>query len=1313
MAGFFYVQPMKSLGLFKTFVGSLLSIVILVLHSDFAVSQETTAYQGIPYYQTYLTRDYPGEQQMFDVIQWYDGSMLFANAGGLVQHADDDWRIFARFDATFISELERSVVNPDLIWAGSYSNLGYFIQNEIGEFEYFSLSDQIPENYSDFSEVYAITESTENVHFYSDLYLFIFNKTDSTITVVDENYFENIYAKPVNYISWNDEFYYILSNGEIALKDANAINILDFDGIKLERVILTEKGDNIYYLYDEVHGLLTFDGQSIALFAERYKDFLINTDVSDLRFHDGKIVLATDEGVLVLNKQGEAEYIFNKKTGFLENEINAVYFDQEGDLWVLGQASVTQVYLSVPVRHFPGEALGFGDALHVREFEGSLFIPAMDDFFRLDAPLTELVYKDIDEIIHNYSYEANFWNSLIVDNELWVASHLGVFKVEEDKLITIQDGIESRQLRQLTEDIILIVTYNGLDWLQRERNSWVYKGTIESVPEHILELAVVPDQSFWAGGVSGEVFRGVFNSETGEFDVNRFSYESNLPETDLFEPTYTNNTVIVNSKYGFHQFDPQTESFFPIESINEQLGNWGEYLRMDDYGVMWTQYANIEGYNGVIKISPDDELEWKADFTPFEISQDHFGDFVEIQGNTLWVGSTESILQMDVTANLEHASPEIKLWEIKSNFDQEILSYSNPEPAAIKYEQKDITLSFVSSSFRYPAKNEFRFKVGNDEWSEWRSGSSIAVNPFFPGTHKVSVQTRDFMLSESQQTEFSIRIVAPWYLSNFAYLVYAFTFLGLFILAVRGVATYRIQQQVKDLKLREIERIIELDELKTKLLINISHELRTPLTLVTGPVKQLLDSEKVQDDFLLHKLQVAHRNGRRLHDLVEQVLDLSRLDSNIIHFNPVEIPLKVFIQRVIESFESAIEKKGLKVTTDLPREEILFHADADKLQKILVNLLSNAIKFTPKKGQVDLSLTDILSEIQIVIKDSGRGIEASNLDHVFDRFHSTSDQLEGGGQGIGVGLSITKEFVELHDGRISVESEFGKGAIFKVKLPKKEYGEVAAFIEEPKYDLYERDGKSIPLSVNGKEYSALVIEDNPDMREYISELLSQLNIRVEQAENGIEGKKKMSLINPDIVISDIMMPELNGFEFSEWMRSVPEFKQIPIILLSARSEVEDKVHGFQIGVSDYLTKPFNAQELQARVDNLLVLKKEREEMATKFENDDQPLSADSDLVQQLQEFVESKIDQSDISVEDLANHVAMSSRNLQRTLKSVTGFTPNEFIREVRLFTARDLLETKQKRSISEVAYAVGFSTPAYFSKQYKKRFGTSPAQYF
>jgi len=1293
---------------------SWLLYIFLMICTSKINAQSSSDFRGIPYYQTYQTGDYPGEQQMFDVLQWHDGSMLFANAGGLVQHADDDWRIFARFDATFISEIEAGRFDSTLIWSGSYSNLGYFIQNGIGEFEYFSLSEKVPVGYSNFSDVHLIKELDDRVLFFSDLYLFSYSKVDSSITVIEEMEYEGKSSRPTNYLNWRGVEYYFLLNGDIIKETDGQWGRINNQGIPPSQVLYSEVYEDVVYLVDLELGLLLFDGEIVQPFAPELKEFIRENSVGAFTLsEDNHIVVTTDAGVIVLNTFGDLEYVFNEEIGIPENEINAVIFDKEGDLWILGEATVTQVYLSNPVRHFPGNALGFGDALHIREYDGSLVIPAMEGLFRIDQPLTNLIDASINDIVFKYDLESTFWNSLIVDDEIWVASHDGVFVVNGDQLSPIVLDIEARQLRRLSDNIIMIVTYNGLDWLSRDNGSWNYRGTLETVPEHILELAVIPGKEFWAGGVSGVVFRGILNDAGTDFEIRKYNSDAGLPDTDMFEPTFTDGEIIINSKYGFYQFDRDAESFSPIKSINDQLGNWGEYLRMDQYGTLWTLYANIEGYSGVIEIEPDKELEWRAKFTPFEISTDHFGDFVEINGNTLWVGSTESLLQMDITKEYIPSIPEISLWSIRSNFDQEFLSYSVPVAPAIGYDQKDIQLKFVSSSYRYPSKNEFRFKLGNDEWSEWRQESAISINPLLPGQKIISVQTRDFMLAESDPVVFMINIIAPWYLSNTTYLIYAVMLIGIFISAVRWVAGYRIQQQMNQIKLKEIERIIELDEMKTKLLINISHELRTPLTLVTGPVKQLLDSEKVHDDFLLHKLQVAHRNGRRLHELVEQVLDLSRLDSNIVQFNPVEIPLNKFIHQVVESFETATEKKSLIVTENLPEQEIILQADVDKFEKILVNLLSNAIKFTPDKGSIVLTLIDAANEIQIEVIDSGRGINPVDLEHVFDRFHSTSDLLEGGGQGIGVGLSITKEFVELHEGYISVESEIGKGSVFKIVLPKKEYEEVTVFINQREEISEIEEISSIELSAKGNKYSALVVEDNPDMRDYVSELLSQLNIKVDQANNGAVGKLQMSKHRPDIVISDVMMPEMNGFEFAHWMRSTPEYKQIPIILLSARSEVEDKVHGFQIGVSDYLTKPFSAQELQARVDNLLVLKNEREEAVAMTNEQEQPLDAESELLQRLQEFVELKLDNSNIGVDDLANHVAMSARNLQRMLKEITGFTPIEFIREIRLFAARDLLETKQKRSISEIAYAVGFSTPSYFSKLYKKRFGASPSSYF
>ncbi len=1273
--------------------------------------------EGIPFFQSYTTREFPGDQQNFDALQWHDGTMLIANAGGLIQHADDEWRMFARFDAPYISTLLASSTNQNLLWAGSYSNIGYFIQDQLGEFNYFTLSDKIPKTFADYSNVYSIHELDSEILFFSDLYLFIYNTSDSTISVVSQMEFQGESSKPQDFAKLNGNQYLFLENGGILKRSEQAWIPVEFVGDRLKEPIQVKSANNLVYIIDKKLGLHTFNGYRIESIAEETRDYFSRNKIYGIDFFDnGDLAIASSEGAIVLDEYGTLKYVFNEKLGFPEDDLNGLNIDILGDLWLLGESTITKVYLSNPVRHFPGEAIGFGDALHLLHEDDHLYIPVMDGLYRLDEPLTALIDKSPSDILFEYPITEVFWNLLFVDDLLWVASEVGIFVVKGDELIPLVENIEVRQLKRLNERVIVFVTYNGLGWMLKTDDSWEFKGSVEGANEYLYELAIVSETEFWVGGVSGNLFRGTINSDYSGFDVDTFNASNGLPNTEILEPTFTGGELIVNTQFGFYQYDAEKGHFFENERMNQQLGAWAEYLRQDKNGSRWVHYANKEGFNGVMQIVPEKNNLWRAAYTPFEISNDHFGDFIEIEDSLIWMGTTESVMHLNIDEVNYQPVPEIGLWSIQSTFDQKILAFSTSEIPDIAYEQKSIQIDVVSSSFQQPNKNEFRFRYGNEEWSEWRQESEILMDPFLPGKKNIALQTRNLMRAESIPIELVITILAPWYLSTIAYIIYLTVIIGLIVVVVRSIVNYRIKQQMNAIKIREIERILELDDLKTKLLMNISHELRTPLTLVTGPVKQLLESGKVEDSFLIRKLQIAHRNGRRLHDLVEQVLDLSRLDSNIMPFNPVKIPLISFTQQVVESFETAFEKKSLKVHVDVPNMEIPFQADAEKLEKIFVNLLSNAIKFSPENGEIEVILKDQDSVVQFSIKDNGRGIFEKDLANIFDRFHTTSDQLEGSGQGIGVGLSLTKEFVELHEGSIIAKSSLGNGSSFIITLPKKQYDDLDEYIPEVHYDEEVAIVEPIRQSLIGKEYTALVVEDNPDMGEYISDLLKQLNLKVQRAQHGVEGKKIMSMCMPDIIISDIMMPKMNGFEFAEWLRSVPEFKQVPIILLSARSEVEDKVHGFHLGISDYLTKPFNALELQARVENLLALKKERNEMRmslTKCVAGEEPMqSVEAELVQQLQKWIEKRLDQTNITVDDLAEQVNMSTRSLQRTLKLNTGYAPSEFIREVRLSAAQILLETKQKRTISEVAYAVGFSSPSYFSRQYKKRFGTSPSQY-
>jgi signal transduction histidine kinase/DNA-binding response OmpR family regulator len=1253
---------------------------------------------------------------MSSPIQWKDGTVLFGNTTGLVQYADDEWFIFEQFTIEYLYQLKPSEVHSNKIWAGSRGDIGYFIQKKDGSFTYTSLFDLIPQNYSVSSYINSIEETKDWVYFFSNEHAYRYSKSDSLIYVLQEiTYDINKIGKPVNLVKFQNKELFFLANGDvIELVDGEWIstNIVEFYN---GNPLLIHPIASLLQ-QDEKNPEVSISETGLAKMSTSLERKFSENSVIDIAlFKNGDLAIALEKEVYVISSDGKLLYILNEDVGFVNDFLVDLFVDKNGDLWVTGELTTSLVYTSVPVYHLPGEELDFGVALHVQLFEGKLYIASDRGVHRLDKPLASVQLAQ-DEYLYSYPvHNEYFFRFLEVDGELWVGSEFGLYRVKENTLEPIVEETFTRRFLRLTEDVILIVTRNGLEWLQKVEKEWIHKGAISGIGEEIYEIAIEKDGTFWAGSLKANLYRGTFLKEREQFDIEKFDDQSGLPDHGGFEPAVNGNFITITTDVGLYTFDAGTSTFEPINSINTQLGGWAEFVTLDSFGNLWTLYVE-EDYVGIIKIIPDEEQEWKTFFTPFEISPDIFFDFLEIESSYLMIGGLEAIIQLDLNAPFVNTKPEIRLWKAMTIKDQQIASYRSDNPLEISFDQKNIELQFMSSSNRHSDKNEFRFKTGDNTWSTWRNDPRFSLNPILPGNHSITVQTRDFMRVESEPTVFNFMIIAPWYLSNVAYLIYAVVFLGLFIGAVRGFATFRIKQQVKDIKLREIERIIELDEMKTKLLINISHELRTPLTLVTGPVQQLLDSNKVEDDFLLHKLQVAHRNGRRLHDLVEQVLDLSRLDSHSMQLNPASIPAASFVKRVSESFESAVDHKSITIKVTVPETEFLFQADADKLEKILVNLLSNAIKFTPEKGTIQVTLVESEDAISIEIKDSGRGIKEEDLGNIFERFHSTSDQLDGGGQGIGVGLSITKEFVELHEGTITVESEEGKGAVFFVKLPKKEYEETIEYeiTEEKRTEnpTKEEPQKTQFFSAEKSEFTALVVEDNPDMREYISELLSGLNINVEQAENGKQGQKQVSLKKPDLIISDIMMPEMNGFEFAEWVRSVPEYNQLPIILLSARSEVEDKVHGFRLGVSDYLTKPFNAQELQARVDNLLILKKEREKLNIETEEAEN-LSANSELVKKLQQFVEMKLENTDLSVDELANHVAMSSRNLQRTLKTSTGFTPIEFIREVRLFAARDLLEAKKKRTISEVAYAVGFSTPTYFSKQYKKRFGISPSSYY
>jgi signal transduction histidine kinase/DNA-binding response OmpR family regulator len=562
-----------------------------------------------------------------------------------------------------------------------------------------------------------------------------------------------------------------------------------------------------------------------------------------------------------------------------------------------------------------------------------------------------------------------------------------------------------------------------------------------------------------------------------------------------------------------------------------------------------------------------------------------------------------------------------------------------------------------------------------------------------------------------------IEVLPPFWRTKYARLIYVSLVLTALLI------TRRIIQQRERMKFfieqerREARRMHELDLMKMKFFTNVSHEFRTPLTLILTPVEKLLQLNPDPG----HKAQyeLIYRNAKRLLNLVNQLLDFRKLEVQEIRFNPSEGDIIGFIKETVFSFSDLSEKKDVKLHffSNVERYETVF--DQDKLEKILFNLLSNAFKFTPEHGAISVRV-EITSEHDLLLKveDNGIGIAADKLERIFDRFFQTDLPSTFVNQGSGIGLSITKEFVKAHGGTIEVESQLGKGTCFTVRIPVKDV------LTPDKVLTHEEVSMPVPMTLpaegrelaeNGQlKQSLLIVEDNEDFRFYLKDNL-RMNYQILEARDGQDGWEMVLNHLPDLVVTDVMMPRMNGIELCKRIKQDSRTSHTPVILLTARTEAEQKLEGFDMGADEYITKPFNFEILQSRIRNLIhkreVFQKEFQKRINVKASNLQVTSLDEKLIQKALKVVEEKIADPDFSVEDLSHELGMSRVHLYKKLQALTGKAPLEFIRTIRLQHAAQLLE-KSQLTVSEVAYKVGFNNPKYFAKYFKEEFNVLPSVY-
>ena len=669
---------------------------------------------------------------------------------------------------------------------------------------------------------------------------------------------------------------------------------------------------------------------------------------------------------------------------------------------------------------------------------------------------------------------------------------------------------------------------------------------------------------------------------------------------------------------------------------------------------------------------------------------------------------------------------------------------SQPQTVTIRAVENDFSVEFVALNYTNPQKNHYAYRLlgYNQDWVYPLPGQRTASFANLPPGHytlEVKADNGEGVWSPRPAT-MQFDVLAAWYKTWWAYLLYASALLGVITLYRRMEMTQQNLRNKLALEHFQVEKEKELTNLKLGFFTNVSHELRTPLTLILGPMEEIIGAHGSVSG-LRDKVLLMHRQTRKLFDLVNQLLDFRKVESGNVPLRASYGPVLGFVAEVFAMFEQKAAERRLGYLLDVPAEEVLVYFDRSKLEIMLTNLLANAFKYTPEGGRIAVVATVVGTPggeavvadgqlvgnyLEISVRDTGTGIAADELAHIFDPYYQASHTDTLRMTGTGIGLSLVKQFAERHGGSILVESQVGTGSVFRLRLP---FGrqhlhpadvlapEAAPLLPELAVEVGEAD-TALSLSNEPTTLASLprllVVEDNDEVRQYLQQLFAA-DFEVLAAADGLEGWNLALAQSPAVVVSDVMMPRSDGLELCRQLKQHPKTSHIPVLLLTARTAALHEVEGLGLGADDYVSKPFNPQVLQAKVAALLRNRRQLREYYQRqllLEPTEVVIpDADRLFLEQAMRAVEARLTDPALSVGVLADALCLTQSVLYRRLKGITGQTAVEFIRDVRMKRAAQLLAQPHLR-ISEVAFEVGVENVKYFRKSFQKIYGVAPSEY-
>jgi signal transduction histidine kinase/DNA-binding response OmpR family regulator len=1278
--------------------------------------------QGQPAIRNYPPDEYGAHNQNWTIVQDARGVMYFGNSHGVLEYDGVSWRLIPIQRTRIARSL---AIGPgNRVYAGGYAEFGYLDPDSLGRLGFVSLLPYVEERYRDFTDVWKILATPQGTFFTTDKHLFRWDGQNMRVWTAQTAFHSGFWI--------NDQFYIQQDKTGLMQLSGDALRLAPMGEKLADEPVSTmlpfeRSGNKSTLVATRDKGLFLYDGNTLERFNTEVDEQLVRSQVlCATALSNGRYALGTMQGgVFVIDAEGRLLQRLHKAGGFQDDAVLSLSEDRQGGLWAGLQVGIARAEMGGAYNYF-GPREGFeGSAWEMLRHDNRLWAATIMGLFYLD---------DSGQFRRMTSVPAQCWALLPVGQALLVATFDGVFEIRGDQARRLTDRFTFSLHRSRQDPKRVFAGLKaGVQSLYYEDDQWRDEGRWEDMDQEIRHFYETPDGQLWLT----DYFKGLVLAKFPDGDplrpeLTRFDTLHGLPPPDRVIAFSTDKGLRFATLQGIFKFDATSKRFARDSSLVQGLPGLdiGFFaVGRDRQGSFWL-VADDNAQSGVARRQSQGVYVWDqtpflriADWPVFSVYPDPSAEQVT------WIAGPGRLARYDGTAPPRHALDcQTLIREIIVTGETSIYGGAGASSGELKlpFSMNSLRFRYAAASFDEESKNVFQYFLEgyDDDWSAWTAETYKDYTRLPPGRYRFLVRARNIYGQIGETGTFDLQILPPFYRSWWAYLWYALLLAGLAWQLWR-YALKRIQaRHQRELEQVEYNKLKELDELKSRFFADISHEFRTPLTLILGPMDKLL-AEQPQEEHA-RQFHLVKRNAQRLLNLINQLLDLSKLEAGKMQLEQTRADIIPLLRGLAHSFESLVESKkiALHFSSALPHAFLDF--DRDKMEQIIANLISNAIKFTPAGGTVHLEVQAAADgrQLQIEVRDTGPGIPAEHLPRVFERFHQAAETAPGGELGSGIGLALAKELAELHGGSISASNIQGGGACFRLLLP------YPAADEQPTASFAEAGSLSLgsvvlnatsqvvlapklPQTASAEAATLLLVEDNADMRAFIREALTD-QYQVIEAADGQEGIAMALEHIPDLIISDVMMPRVDGLELCGALKSDERSSHIPIVLLTAKADIESRLAGLERGADDYLAKPFNRDELLLRTRNLLESRRRLRERYASLQPpepaQEKDLQIEDAFLLKVRGILEAHLSDTEFEIDQLSRALGMSRSQLFRKIKALTGQSPSIFIRKVRLQRGRELLLTTEM-NVSEVAYEVGFSTPGYFSDAFVEAFGVRPSQ--